>query len=353
MDIPLFVPLPTFYCVAASKLEFHTPVSLCVAQRGHLVQSATLEKPEWAPTTHTITHSSSHLLINKIQWVREFCRRQRLGEVSAHVGVVQEKLVKACGREEEALLQLFSFCVCTRVSPVRCSLCDGLRREASDGFPHGREQGIVHPPWMRELSSPLVCGNARRPKRRRRDPGACDSSFGAGSSKDHLFNHTFDRPRVLSAGVGKGGGCRQTRLDAGVEDVVSKSTEEDDDARTEEEVDDISAAHSKSEPNDDDDVPQLDFDVFPVDPADDPASDTISQAQGAQDRLRVTCKSDLAEAVLGIKLEADGPAGDVPDWQADLEDTDSVHPTILESKPKTLRYLPRHGRSLLRRRYQG
>ena len=52
---------------------------------------------------------------------------------------------------------------------------------SSSGFPRGREDGLVFPPWMRGLASAPVGENAHRPKRRRRDPNA-------GSSNDHLFS---------------------------------------------------------------------------------------------------------------------------------------------------------------------
>ena len=127
-----------------------------------------------------------------------------------------------------------------------------------------------------------------------------------------------------------------TRVDTSVEDVVSISTEEDDDAciedvciedeSDEDEIDDVSPAYSTDhifEVQDpiaaDAHGPQLDTDWFPVDPTEDPASDTISQVPDAQNLPCDTCKSDQAEAAPGITLEVDGPAEDVPDWEADLE----------------------------------
>ena len=155
-------------------------------------------------------------------------------------------------------------------------------------------------------------------------------------------------------------------LDTSVGDVVSMSTEEDDDAHTEvedeideDETDDVSVAHSadhipavqdpiaadiKSEPNDDDHVPQPVPDWFLADPADVPTSDTISHVVDARDRPHITCNPDQAEAAPVIKLEVDGSAEDVPDWQADLKAPDS-HPRHCWmprriSMSKTLRHLP-------------
>ena len=144
-------------------------------------------------------------------------------------------------------------------------------------------------------------------------------------------------------------------LDTSVGDVVSMSTEEDDDAHTEvedeideDETDDVSVAHSadhipavqdpiavdiKSEPNDDDHVPQPVPDWFPAEPADVPASDTISHVLDTRDRPHITCNPDQAEAAPGIKLEVDGSAEDVPDWQADLKAPDSHLPTLLDATP--------------------
>ena len=91
------------------------------------------------------------------------------------------------------------FLCCIRVSPVRCSLFDGLRAgsrvRSREVAPAGslmvmkKVSSIT--PWMRELSSPPACGNARRPKRRKRDLGAC------GSSND-IFSATASSPLVLA-----------------------------------------------------------------------------------------------------------------------------------------------------------